>query len=210
MSVTDAPSILHNTGEQIVRSTDDFWEAVIEGDVAQVWKPIHSGQDVNKMHYDEPLTALLAAVMKSHLEVQCAPCSKHNAIHNAATHGHVKLCESLLAERADASARMKDGMPPLHGAAMDNYADVCVALLAAGADVHAICEDSRGENGPCVTPLYLTANVYLEVCLALVAASACVDSEVEGDIPLLGAIVLHHRAVCLFSWQPGQTREQRP
>ena len=72
-------------------------------------------------------------------------CSHSTALHLAAHHGHVAICEVLLAARAEVDAMCLGRWSPLHSAAQNGQADAVKLLLEAKASV---TRNEEGKTGP--------------------------------------------------------------
>jgi ankyrin repeat protein len=136
----------------------DFFGAVVEGDVAQVRAGIH--------HHPE--------------WVRATDVGNYNrtALHKAAGHGHQQMAEFLLSEGANINARDKLGYTPLMFAIHGRKSEVAVWLVEKGARI-----DVKENNG--YTALHNAAFAGLpDVVMALIQHGAELDAKAGRETPL--------------------------
>ncbi|KAG2424640.1 hypothetical protein HXX76_014365 [Chlamydomonas incerta] len=117
-------------------------------------------------------------------------------LHKAASNGHTKVVEALLAAGAGKDIANKDARTPLHKAAERGHTEVVKALLAAGAGKDMANKASR-RLADGWTPLHGAAySGHTEVVKALLAAGAGTDiADKDGATPLYSASFLDRREV---------------
>ena len=80
-----------------------------------------------------------------HSDVEC-----FTALHMAAWHGQLEVCQILLQYKADHNSLDRDGQTPLHRASYRGHANVALLLLERGVDVNA-------QDNNCTTALHLAS-----------------------------------------------------
>ncbi|MFP4026211.1 MAG: ankyrin repeat domain-containing protein [Candidatus Brocadiia bacterium] len=136
----------------------DFFGAVVKGDVAQVKAGIH--------HHPE------------WVRVTDAENYNRTALHKAAGHGHQQIVEFLLAKGADINARDKLGYTPLMFAIHGRKSEVAVWLIEKGARVNV-----KEKNG--YTALHNAAFAGMpKVVMALVRHKAALNAKAGRETPL--------------------------
>src|SRR5438105_2005275 len=81
-------------------------------------------------------TDTVAFYLKAGINPNVTDDNKRTALWAAASQGHLKIVQALLAKHADVNFPDKDGVTPLRAAAAQGYADIVQTLMAGGANVN--------------------------------------------------------------------------